>query len=100
MIEEPPLRKIKRNLRRPADAQIAAFKGVQTGFVVDALFGGGALSSDIQPIGGGRDLDCVAAGPALTADCGPADILAIMAALHFIRPGDVVVLTCPQSEGH
>jgi len=99
MIEEPPLLKIKRNLRHPTDAQIAAFKGVPTGFVVDALFGGGALSSDIQPVGGGRDLDCFAAGPALTADCGPADILATVAALQFIRPGDVVVSAFAAHQG-
>ena len=96
MIEEPPLLKIKSNLRRPTDAQIAAFKCVPTGFVVDALFGGGALSSDIQPLGGGRDLDCVAAGPALTADCGPADILATVAAF---RPGDVVVSAFAAHQG-
>ena len=65
MIEEPPILTIRSHLRRPSDAQIAAFQGLQTGFVVDALFGGGALSPDIQPVGGGRDLTCVAAGPAL-----------------------------------
>jgi regulator of RNase E activity RraA len=99
MIEEPPLLKIKGNLRRPTDAQIAAFKGIQTGYVVDALFGGGALSSDIRPIGDGRDLDCVAAGPALTANCGPADILATVAALKFIRPGDIVVSAFAAHQG-
>jgi 4-hydroxy-4-methyl-2-oxoglutarate aldolase len=99
MIEEPPLVKLKSKLRRPTDAQIAAFKGVPTGFVVDALFGGGALSSNIQPIGGGRDIDCIAAGPALTADCGPADILATLAALQFIRPGDVVVSAFAAHQG-
>ena len=62
-----------------------------TGFVVDALLGAGALSREIQPIGGGRDIECRAAGPALTADCGPADILATLAALPHVRPGDVVV---------
>lgn len=70
MIEEPPLLTINNNLRRPTEAQIEAFQGVQTGFVVDALLGRGALSYDIGPIGEGRDIDCVAAGPALTADCG------------------------------
>ena len=78
-------------MRRPSDAQIAAFQGVPSGFVVDALFGGGALSFEIQPIGGGRDLRCVAAGPALTADCGAADVLATFAALNFIQGGEVVV---------
>ncbi|MDU8929181.1 RraA family protein [Alisedimentitalea sp. MJ-SS2] len=91
MIEAPPTLTIKTSMRRPSDAQIAAFQGVPTGFVVDALFGGGALSSKIQPIGGGRDLRSVAAGPALTADCGPADVLATFAALKFIQGGEVVV---------
>lgn len=91
MIEAPPTLTIKKDLRRPTEAQIAAFQGLPTGFVVDAMFGGGALSNNIQPIGGGRDLKCVAAGPALTADCGAADVLAVFASLEFIRPGDVVV---------
>lgn len=91
MIEAPTLMTIKTTMRRPSEAQIAAFQGVPTGFVVDALLGGGALSSSIQPIGGGRDLRCVAAGPALTADCGPADVLASFAALKFVQPGDIVV---------
>lgn len=91
MIEAPPLLTVNSAMRRPTDAQIAAFQGVATGFVVDALYGGGALSSRIQPLGGGRDLPCVAAGPALTADSGAADVLALFAALKFIRPGDIVV---------
>ena len=91
MIEEPPLLTIAGTMRRPDVSQIAAFQGVPTGFVVDALFGSGALSSDIQPIGAGRDVRCVAAGPALTANCGPADILATLASLNFIQTGDIVV---------
>jgi len=99
MIEEPPILTIKRPTRRPSAAQIAAFQGIPTGFVVDALYGTGALSSDIQAIGAGRDLQCVAAGPALTADCGPADILATLAALKFIQPGDIVVSAFAAHQG-
>ncbi|WP_434053531.1 MAG: RraA family protein [Roseibium sp.] len=91
MIEAPPVLTIKASMRRPTEQQIASFQGVSTGFVVDALYGGGALSQTITPIGSGRDLNCVAAGPALTADCGAADVLAAFAALRYIRPGDVVV---------
>jgi 4-hydroxy-4-methyl-2-oxoglutarate aldolase len=91
MIEAPPTLTIKNSFRRPTDAQISAFQGVPTGFVVDALLGGGALSSSIQPIGGGRDLKCVAAGPALTVDCGAADVLATFAALKFIQGGEIVI---------
>ena len=52
MIEEPALLTVKKPTRRPDAAQIAAFQGVATGFFVDALMGGGALSSNIQPLPG------------------------------------------------
>jgi regulator of RNase E activity RraA len=91
MIEAPPILTVRTTLRRPTEAQIDAFQGAPTGFVVDALAGAGALSSAIQPVGGGRDIACVAAGPALTADCGAADILATFAALSFIEGREIVV---------
>ncbi|MDW3222534.1 MAG: RraA family protein [Paracoccaceae bacterium] len=91
MIEAPSTLTISTAFRRPTKAQVSAFQGVPSGFVVDALLGGGALSYSIKPIGGGRDLHCVAAGSALTADCGAADVLATFASLKFIKPGDVVV---------
>lgn len=90
MIEEPPLLTIKRPDRRPTDAEIAAFQGVPSSFVADAMFGTGALTG-ITPLGEGRDLKCVAAGPALTVECGPGDILGLIASLSFIQPGDMVV---------
>ncbi|MDJ0629755.1 MAG: RraA family protein [Rhodobacter sp.] len=91
MIEEPPLLTVKRPARRPAPAQIAAFQAVPTSFVVDAMYGAGAMSPVIRPLGEGRDLICAAAGPALTVDCGPGDILALLAALESIQEGDMVV---------
>ncbi|KMW60599.1 S-adenosylmethionine:2-demethylmenaquinone methyltransferase [Candidatus Rhodobacter oscarellae] len=99
MIEEPPLLTIKRPARRPTDAQIAAFQGVPTGFVVDAMMGGGTMASTIRPLGEGRDLNCVAAGPALTVETGPADILALLAALGSIQDGDVVVSSFAAHQG-
>ena len=91
MIEEPPVLTLRRSFPRPSAAQIAAFRDVPTGFVCDAMGGQGALSSDIQPIGGGRDIDCRAVGPALVADNGPAEILATMGALHILEPGDIIL---------
>ena len=44
-------------------------------------------------------MPCVAAGPALTADNGPADILALLASLKFIAPGDIVVSTVNDYQG-
>ncbi len=91
MIEEPPLLTIARDLRRPDAAQIARFQGVPTSFVVDAMYGSGALSNRIRPLGESRDLLSVAAGPALTVGCGAGDILALLAALDSVREGDVVL---------
>ena len=89
MIEEPPLLKIKQTRRRPTQAQIDAFQNTPTGFVCDAMDGGGSLSADIRPLITDRPVPSIA-GPALTADNGPADILATLASLHFIQPGDVL----------
>lgn len=99
MIEEPPILSINGKMKRPSKSQIEAFQGVPTGFVVDALFGSGALNRAIQPLGDGRDLKNSVAGPALTANCGPADILATLAALKFIRKGDVVVSAFAAHQG-
>lgn len=99
MIEEPPLLTVKRPTRRPTASQIAAFQNVPTSFVVDAMYGAGALATVIRPLGSGRDIDCRAAGPALTAYTGPGDILAVLAALDSIRDGDVVIAACDAFQG-
>ena len=91
MIEEPPRLKINSTRKRPTAAQIAAFQGAPTGFVVDAMFGKGALDGAIAPIGFGRDIDCVATGPALTADNRPSGIMGTLAALNFVQEGDILV---------
>ncbi|MEO1329305.1 MAG: RraA family protein [Pseudomonadota bacterium] len=92
MIEEPPLLTISDQRLRPTESQIAAFQNAPTGFVCDALGGGGALDPRIRPLGEGRDVRCIAAGPALTAENGPADILATLAAVDLAQPGDILVL--------
>lgn len=91
MIEEPPMLTIRETFPRPTQAQLDAFKGVPTGFVCDAMGGQGALDSRIRPIGFGRDTRCEVVGTALVADNGPQEILATMAALHILQPGDIVV---------
>ena len=48
MIEEPPLLTVTKDRRRPTEAQIAAFRGVPTGFVCDAMDGSGALDAAIE----------------------------------------------------
>lgn len=87
MIEEPPLLTIKKTLRRPTAQQVAAFQDVPASVVADAQ-AGGALDRAIEPLPGGPTRTV---GVAVTADSGPGDILALMAALAVIEAGDVIV---------
>lgn len=99
MIEEPPILTVKRKRRRPAAAQIDAFRGVATGLVVDAMFGGAALDRRIALLTAAESPTPGVAGPALTVETGPADILATLAALEFVTPGDFVVLAFAGHQG-
>src|SRR5262245_6431303 len=88
MIDDPPLITLRRSSRRPSPDQIAALTGVPTGFAVDALGGRGAMAAVIKPAVPEQSVFC---GVALTCDCGPADNLAVFAALPWLQPGDVIV---------
>jgi len=87
MIEEAP-RIQRQGVMRPAAALVAALRGTPTGFLVDALGGTGALDYRIKPAIADQAGFC---GVALTCDAGPADNLALIAALESIEPGDVIV---------
>jgi len=87
MIEEAP--RIQRtSIVRPAAALVEALRGTPTGFLVDALGGAGALDYRIKPAIAEQAGFC---GVALTCDAGPADNLALIAALESVQPGDVLV---------
>jgi 4-hydroxy-4-methyl-2-oxoglutarate aldolase len=87
MIDDPPLLKIARAPKRLEAGIVARFKGVPTSFVVDAMGGRGAMDWRIKPIGPVRPF----VGSALTCHCGPADNLALCAAVAMCQPGDVLV---------
>ena len=87
MIADPPLLKVRRRFARPDAADVAAFAGLPTGFVADALGGRGALDGRIKPIGAVKPFH----GVAVTCEAGPADNLATFGALDVAGPGDVIV---------
>ena len=87
MIDEAPSIQ-HRSVVRPTAAQVAALRGTPTGFLVDALGGSGALDFRIKPAIADQAACC---GVALTCDAGPADNLALLAALEHLQPGDVLV---------
>jgi len=88
MIKDPPLLTIRRNFPRASAGELAAFAQVMTGHVVDAMDGRGALDHRIKPL---APVSQVLVGTAITCHCGPADNLALFAALAVAQPGDILV---------
>jgi 4-hydroxy-4-methyl-2-oxoglutarate aldolase len=88
MIKDPPLLTIRRDFPRPAPADVAAFAAVPTGYAIDAMGGRGALDYRIKPL---APATSVMVGVAITCHCGPADNLALFAAMATARPGDILI---------
>jgi 4-hydroxy-4-methyl-2-oxoglutarate aldolase len=89
MLENPPLLVVKRSWSRPAPAKLEKLAGAQTGHVVDAMDGRGALNAAIKPIDSNR---AHFVGVAITVETGPSDNLAILAALALGKRGDCAVI--------
>ena len=87
MIKDPPALSIRRRFARPDAALVDAFRGVPTGFLVDAMGGRGCLDFAIRPLFPEKPL----CGVAVTCHAGPADNLAVFATLDVVQPGDVIV---------
>jgi 4-hydroxy-4-methyl-2-oxoglutarate aldolase len=88
MIKDPPLLTIRRNFPRPHAKELAAFAHTMTGHIVDAMEGRGALDHRIKPL---APISPVLVGTAITCHCGPADNLALFAALAVAQPGDILI---------
>src|SRR5579863_6693239 len=88
MIKDPPLLKIRRDFPRPSKKLLAGFAGVPTGYLVDAMGGGGCLDYRIKPL---APSGTVMVGAAVTCLAGPSDNLALFGALHAAKKGDVLV---------
>lgn len=86
MIEEPTQLTLCDSFPRPTTAQIAAFHAVPTGFVCDAMDGGGGMETAISPLLEGHIVGC-----AVVADNGPERNLATLGALHILKDGDIIV---------
>lgn len=88
MIDDPPLLTVNTQFKRPGAQQLENFQQVNTGVVVDCLGGRGGVP--IKPINPDAVEFC---GVALTCHAGPADNLAVFAALAHCQPGDVIVIS-------
>lgn len=88
MLENPPLLSIKKAWPRVSQETVRKLDGVQTGHIIDAMDGRGALDAAIKPIDPNR---AHFVGLAITAETGPSDNLAILAAIAVGRPGDCLI---------
>lgn len=88
MIEDPPLLTLNRSFNRPTAQQIARLSGAPTGFLIDCMFGRGALDYRISPLAG---TPLKAVGVALTCQNGPDDNLGLLGAVHIAQAGDFIV---------
>jgi 4-hydroxy-4-methyl-2-oxoglutarate aldolase len=88
MIKDPPLLTIRRRFARPPAALVDSFRGVPTGYLVDAMGGRGCLPHTVQALLSGK---AALTGVAVTCHCGPADNLAVFGALDAAASGDVIV---------
>ena len=88
MIGDPVALTVRRRIERPSASLLGRFAGLPTGFVTDAMNGAGAMTHRVKPIAPEMSF----CGTAVTALCPPMDNLAVMAALDFVQPGDVIVV--------
>lgn len=79
---------VRRETDRPAPDIWSSFVGAASSMVADAQGRRGALDPAIRPL----TQHVSFAGPALTVECRPGDNAAALAALDYIRAGDVVVM--------
>ncbi len=89
MLKDPPLLRVKRNFPRPDLQLVDKLVGAQTGHLTDAMLGRGALDAAIKPL---DPKNASFAGIAFPVESFADDNLAILAALAFVKPGDVIVV--------
>ena len=83
MLDDPPMLKVRKPVRRLTEKQIKAFAGANTSNVADCMDGRGAMHHSIKPLQMNSATFC---GPALTCFAYPADNLAVMGALTYLSP--------------
>ncbi len=96
MLDNPPLLAIKKNWQRHSADKLKKLAGAQTGHVIDAMDGRGAMDAAIKPIDPNR---AHFVGLAITAETGPSDNLAILAAIAVGRPGDCLIAAADAFSG-
>ena len=88
MIGDPVKLTVRQHFSRPSKAQIGAFEGISTSFLVDAQNGTGALKHRIKPLA----TQMTFAGAVITVHVEPRDMLAVQPGIALAQPGDVLLI--------
>lgn len=96
MLKDPPLLKIRRSWKRLGPRLLERLEGVQTGHLVDAMIGRGALEAEIKPV---DPANAHFVGSALPCEPFADDNLAVLAAVARAQPGDVLVVAADAFRG-
>lgn len=106
MIEDAPILTLRENFPRPDAQVLAALKGVPIGYLVDCMNGSGAMDWGIKalpetflPGASSASPGPMVLGTALPCACGPADNLAVFAAVAIAKPGDIIVAATDSHTG-
>src|SRR4051794_24698883 len=75
-------------IRREASGRVTSLHGLSASDVADANDRHGVLTSDLRLLCGAVPV----AGPALTADCRAAGVIALRQALLQVKEGDILVI--------
>ncbi|MCL4745266.1 MAG: RraA family protein [Burkholderiaceae bacterium] len=89
MADKAPALTVRRHFARPTEAQVRSLMDAPTGWVVDANGRRGAIDHMIRPLTRATRF----VGVAMTVHTRARDNLAPYAAIHFAKPGDVLVVS-------
>lgn len=88
--------RVRKEINRPADELIAAFREFPTPDISDIINRLYTMSSDIQNVSNDKEI----CGPACTVKVFPGDNLMVHKALDVAKPGDVVVVDTSGNRSH
>ncbi len=94
MIGDPKALRIRSDIERVPAALVRKFARAQTSFIADAQQGWNCMHHAIKGLNPRQRF----AGTAVTASCGPRDLLAAMAMLDVMQKGDVLVIATGADE--
>ncbi len=94
MLGTPKTLRVKKSFNRLSDEIFSKIGDAPTNFIADAMEGRGVLDYKIKSIVPNARI----VGSALTAECCPGDNLGVLAALDYLKSGDVLMISVSKNK--